>query len=64
MEGKQFWENMPVHSGETLWVKNFVEITLSHTISETNAVLCRNSRWPPKMVGKRFLGKVACRLCR
>ena len=22
-------------------------------------VLCRNSKWPPKVVGKRFLGKIA-----
>ena len=24
----------------------------------------RNSRWPPKVAGKRFLGKVTSRLCR
>ena len=31
-----------------------------------NCVFCilrRNSRWPPKMVGKRFLGKVPSTLC-
>ena len=31
----------------TLWVKNFVEIPLSHTVFEINAfffVLCRHSR--------------------
>ena len=27
-------------------------------------VLRRNSRWPPKMEGKQFLGKVASGLCR
>ena len=27
-------------------------------------ILCRNSRWPPKVAGKRFLRKVASRLCR
>ena len=40
----------PVHSADTLWVKNFVEIAPSHTVS-------RNSRWPPEMAGKRFWGK-------
>ena len=27
-------------------------------------VLSRNSRWPPKVAGKRFLRKVASRLCK
>ena len=27
-------------------------------------VLCRNSKWPPKVAGKRFLVKIASRLCR
>ena len=27
-------------------------------------VLCRNSRWPPKVAGKRFLLNIASRLCR
>ena len=27
-------------------------------------ILCRNSRWPPEMAGKQFLGKVAITLCR
>ena len=35
-------------------------------ISEINTLLClrRNSRCPPKVAGKRFLQKVASRLCR
>ena len=47
------------------WV-NFVEIALSRTVSEMKNifVLCRNSRWPPKMVQKRFSGKVTSRICR
>ena len=100
----------PVHSADTLQVQNFVEITLSRTVSEINAlyteiqdgcqkwresdfyeklpvqipcgykilskslyltsfprlmrfcILCRNSRWPPKVAGKRFLLQVASRL--
>ena len=37
-------------------VKNFIEITLSHTISKINTffVLYRISRWPTKMAGKLF----------
>ena len=29
-----FWEKSPVDCGDTLWVKHFVEIALSRTISE------------------------------
>ena len=29
-----FGEKLPVHSIDTLWVKNFVEIPLSRTVSE------------------------------
>ena len=36
--------------------KIFVEIALSHTISEVNALL-RNSRGLPKVAGKRFWRK-------
>ena len=32
-----FWEKLPVDSADTLGVKNFVEITLSWTISKINA---------------------------
>ena len=60
-----FWEKLPVDSTDILRVKNFIELTISHTISQINQffVLHRNSRLPPKMAGKRFLGKVASRLC-
>ena len=33
-----FWEKSPVDSAVTLWVKNFVEITLSCTVSKIHAV--------------------------
>ena len=41
---------------DTLWVKNFDEITLSRTVKEIEANLCfaifgKNSKWPP------FLGR-------
>ena len=28
---------LPVHSVDTLWVKNFIRIALSQTVSKTNA---------------------------
>ena len=34
-----FWEKSPIDSTNTLWVKNFVEIALSHSVSEINAFL-------------------------
>ena len=34
-----FWEKSPVHSADTLRVKNFFEITLSRSVSEINALL-------------------------
>ena len=34
MAGKQFWGNMPVDSADILRIKNFIEIALSHTVSE------------------------------
>ena len=34
-----FWEKSPVHSADTLWVKNFVEIAVSRCISEINVFL-------------------------
>ena len=61
-----FWEKSPVDSADTLRIKLFLEIALSHSFSEINTfcVLRRNSRWPPKVVGKQFLKKVASRLWR
>ena len=44
-----FWEKMPVHSTDTLGVKNFVKITLSHTVSETLKIFhfqCLEKLWP------------------
>ena len=32
-----FCKKMPVHSPDTLWVQNLVEIALSHTVSEIKA---------------------------
>ena len=34
-----FWEKSPVDSADTLRVKNFVEIALSHSVSEINVFL-------------------------
>ena len=64
--GKTFFcKKLPVDSADTLWVKTFFKITLSHSVSKMLfCVLCKNSRWPPKVAGKRFFGKVATTLCR
>ena len=62
-EGKIVWKLQRVHSLDTLWVENFDEIALSHTVKEIEANLCfailgknskqkfENSKWPP------FLGR-------
>ena len=34
-----FCKMSPVHSADTLWVQNFVEIALSHTVSKMNVLL-------------------------
>ena len=34
-----FWENLPGESADTLWVKYFIEIALSHTVSKINLFL-------------------------
>ena len=59
-----FWEDLPVDSADTLWVKNFVEIALSRIISEINAFLpfMQKFKMAANMVGKQFWGKVASRL--
>ena len=62
-----FWEKSPVDSADNLQVKNFVEIALSHSISEINRVFAfyaeiqdgRQKWWK-----NNFCGKNASRLCR
>ena len=39
-EGKIFGKLQRVHSLDTLWVENFDEIALSHTVKEIEANLC------------------------
>ena len=39
-EGKIFRKLQRVHSLDTLWVENFDEIALSHTVKEIEANLC------------------------
>ena len=39
-EGKIFWKLPRVHFLDSLWVENFDEITLSHTVKEIEAILC------------------------
>ena len=54
-----FWENSPLQSAVTLWVKNFVEIALSRTIIEINVFLCftLKSKMAAKNGGKTTFGK-------
>ena len=61
-----FWEKSPVDSADTLWVKYFVKITLSRSVSKINAFLhfMQKFKMAAKSGGKRFLGKVTSRLCR
>ena len=59
-----FWEKSPVDSADTLWVKNFVEITLSRSVSEINAFYTEIQDAHQKLREKLFLMKVARTLCR
>ena len=59
-EGKIFGKLQRVHSLDTLWVENFDEIALSHTVKEIEANLCfaifgKNSKWPPFLGRGKFL---------
>ena len=57
-EGKIFWKLPRVHFSDTLWVENFNEIALSHTVKEIEVNLCfaifgKNSKIQN---GRHFLG--------
>ena len=56
-----FWEKSLVDSAATLWVKNFVG---NRSISEISKFLCLTQKFKIATAGKRFLRKVASRLCR
>ena len=60
-----FCKMSPVHSADTVQVQDFVKISLSHTVSKINALLRFTNKFkmPLKVAGKRFLQKVASRLC-
>ena len=61
-DGRQKWresnifEMSPVHSADTLGVKNFIKIALYLTVSTINALLRFTQKF--KMEEKRFLRKV------
>ena len=61
-----FWEKLPVDSVDTLWVKNFVEIALSHSVSEINTFLrfMQKFKMAAKSGGKMIFGKSRQRLWR
>ena len=54
-----FWEKSPVDSADTLGVKNFDEIALSHTVSGINAFLhfTQKFKMAAKYGGKTIFGK-------
>ena len=64
--GNNFWGHSPVNSTDTLWVKiSPKSLYLGPFPRYTRfCVLRRNSKWPQKMEGKRFLEHVASRICR
>ena len=39
-EEENFWKLPGVHCSDTLWLENFDEIPLSHTVKEIEAILC------------------------
>ena len=61
-----FCGKLPEDSADTLWVKNFVEIALSRSVSEIHSFLhlAQKFKMATKSGGKRFLRKVARILCR
>ena len=61
-----FKKNLPVHSAATLWVKNFVEISLSRSVSEISGFLhfTQKFKMAAKSGRKQFVGKVTSRHCR
>ena len=57
-----FWQKMTEDSVDILWIKIFVEMALSCTISEMNEVFflfyTESQDDPPKMSGNNFCQKV------
>ena len=81
--GRHFWGvekflKLPrVHCSDTLWVENFDEIALSHTVKEIEGNSCfailgkkfKNSKWPPFLGRGKFfencqeyIAQIACGL--
>ena len=55
-----FWENSPLDSADTLPLKNFVKITLSHTVSKINAFLRFTQKF--KMAAKNGSKAIFCEM--
>ena len=69
--GHHFWQvkyslKIGIFFPDTLWVKNFAEITLPRTVFEIKAFLCfaKNSKWLPFLVGQNFFLKLGDLLTR
>ena len=56
---QKWWENNLVDSADTMWVKNFVKITLCSTVSEINACLSFTQKFKmaANMAGNNFWEK-------
>ena len=57
--GEKFFFFYMLDCLDTLWVKNFNEIALSHTVKELAkilrfAVFAKNSKWPPFLARNFF----------
>ena len=65
MAESDFWGKSPVHSADTLWVKHFIKIAVSHRFRAKCAFVfyeeIQDGR--QKWAGKRLLKKVVSRLC-
>ena len=64
-EGRQKWQEnefckmSPIKTADILHIKNFVEINLSHSVSDINGFLrlTQKFKMASKSAGKRFFGK-------
>ena len=56
----EFWESLVVDCMDNLWVKNFFEIALAHSISEINTFLrfTQKLKMAAKRGGKMIFGKM------
>ena len=64
MASKRFWRKLASRLCTFPGDQKFCQNRSISLCFKDKHVLCRNSRWPPKVVGKRFLWEDANRICR